>query len=412
MELEIQTPRWFRPLLDPSLRYLGARGGRGSGKSVAFAELAIERSLMERFDLVCVREVQKSLQQSVHKLLAGTIERLNAGAYFEVLDAVIRGPHGNRIIFQGMATTNAESIKSLDGFHAAWVEEAQTLSQRSLDMLRPTIRAPGSQIWFSWNPRQATDPVEAFMCGETSPPNSRVVHVNWDSNPWFPDVLREEMEWDLKNDPGKWAHIWKGEYLQMTEARVFKNWRIEEFERPTGTIFRLGADFGYSIDPSCLIRCSMDGRALYIDYEAWQLGCEIVNLPELFMSVPEAEKWPLAADSSRPETISHLRSHGFPKIAASVKGPGSVEEGIAWLQSMEIIVHPRCQHVIDELSTYCYKTDPLTGAVLPILADKNNHCIDAIRYGMEGARRAQKANKPTAPIIQRTFVPPSDGWML
>jgi phage terminase large subunit len=170
---------------------------------------------------------------------------------------------------------------------------------------------------------------------------------------------------------------------------VFKNWKIEEFpEFREGTIFRLGADWGYAIDPSVAVRCTIDGKRLYVDYEAHRIGCEIDELPDLFLQIPNAEKWPLIADSARPETISYMQKHGFPKIQAAIKGPRSLEEGVAFLQSFDIIVHPRCRHVIDELTLYSYKKDPLTGKVLPILEDKHNHCIDALRYACEGARRA------------------------
>jgi phage terminase large subunit len=118
------------------------------------------------------------------------------------------------------------------------------------------------------------------------------------------------------------------------------------------------------------------------------VGCEIVHTPDLFLTVPDSEKWPIVADSSRPETISHMRQNGFPKIMSAVKGPKSVEEGIEWLKSHDIIVHPRCTHTIDELTFYSYKTDPLTGKVLPILADRDNHLIDALRYACEASRRA------------------------
>jgi phage terminase large subunit len=188
--------------------------------------------------------------------------------------------------------------------------------------------------------------------------------------------------------------VWLGEYRRNSEARVFKNWSIEEFERPPGTIHRLGADWGFSVDPSTLIRCDIDGKRLYVDHEAYMVGCEIVNLPELFMTVPEAEKWPIVADSARPETISHMRKNGFPKIMAAVKGAKSLDEGVEFLQSFDIIVHPRCKHLIDELTLYSYKVDALTGKVLPILADKDNHVIDALRYACEGARRAAAVVKP------------------
>jgi phage terminase large subunit len=409
-DLVIDTPRVYVPLLGPA-RYKGAHGGRGSGKSHFFGEMLIERSIMEKTDAVCVREVQKSLKQSVKKLLEGKIEALNAGAYFDVQDAQIKSTHGGLIIFQGLQNHTADSIKSLEGFDIAWVEEAQSVSQRSLDMLRPTLRKPGSELWFSWNPSAATDPVDALLRCSEPPPGSVVVEANYMDNPWLPEELRDEMEYDKRRDPDKYAHIWLGQYQQNSEARVFKNWRIEEFERPEGTIHRLGADWGFSVDPSVLIRCDIQGNNLYVDYEAYQVGCEIVNLPELFMSVPDAEKWPITADSARPETISHMQKNGFPKIRPAIKGAKSLEEGVEFLKSFDIIVHPRCKHLIDELTLYKYKEDPLTGAILPILDDKDNHVIDALRYACEGARRAGKAPKPQPkPTIRRTVIG-GGAWM-
>lgn len=397
--LTIDTPRIFAPLLAGG-RYLGIEGGRGSGKSHFFAELMIEEHISEKQDSVCLREVQKSLEFSVKKLLESKIESMNAGAYFDVQDARIKAPHGGVIIFQGMQNHTAESIKSLEGFHRAWVEEAQTLSQNSLDLLRPTMRDPRSQIWFSWNPKHASDPVDQFFHGGEQYPGSIVVKANYYDNPRFPDVLRDEMEYDKRRDPDKYAHIWLGGYQQSSNARVFKNWRIEEFERPDGIVHRLGADWGFSVDPSVLIRCDIEGNRLYIDYEAYMVGCEIVNLPELFMSVPEAEKWPITADSARPETISHMRKNGFPKIMPAIKGAKSLEEGVEFLKSFDIIVHPRCKHLIDELTLYKYKEDPLTGQIMPILEDKDNHVIDALRYACEGARRAGvSAARPKVNII-------------
>ena len=402
-ELVIETPRIFKPLLG-SARYKGAWGGRGSGKSHFFAELLIERCILEKTDAVCVREVQQSLSQSVKKLLELKIDRMGVGHLFEILYDRIKTPNGGVIIFQGMATTTAESIKSLEGFDICWVEEAQSLSQRSLDLLRPTIRKENSELWFSWNPNFHTDPVDLLLRGDNLPPDSVVVKANYRDNPWLPDVLLAELEYDQKRDPDKFAHVWLGEYQRNSEARVFRNWRIEEFDRPPGTVYRLGADWGFSIDPSVLVRCDISGHNLYIDYEAYQIGCEINNLPHLFMSIPESEKWPITADSARPETISYMQKHGFPKILPAVKGARSIEEGIEFLKSFDIIVHPRCIHVIDELTLYSYKTDPMTSAVIPILADKDNHCIDAIRYACEGARRSVR--KITKQTEQESY-----GWM-
>ena len=379
------------PLLNPA-RYKGAHGGRGSGKSHFFAEMLIEEHIARpNQSSVCVREVQLSLNQSVKRLLAMKIEELGVGSYFDVQDKQIRSKHGDGlIIFQGMQNHTADSIKSLEGYDRAWVEEAQSLSQHSLDLLRPTIRKPNSELWFSWNPRKAEDPVDALLRGDTPPPDSTVVEVNYADNPWFPDVLREEMEYDRGRDRDKYNHVWLGKYLQNSEAQVFKNWSVQEFDTPMDATLRFGADWGFASDPTVLVRCFIIGRKLFIDYEAYAVGCEIVNIPDLFMTVPEAEKWPITADSARPETISHVKKHGFPRILPAVKGAKSLEDGIEWLKSFEIIVHPRCKHTIDELSLYSYKIDKLTEQVLPILEDKENHVIDALRYACEGVRRAKK----------------------
>lgn len=390
--LSIKTAEVFEPLLEPA-RYKGVHGGRGSGKSHFFAELLIEWQIREKVDAVCLREVQKSLKFSVKKLLEDKIRQMNAGAYFDIQNEQIKSIHGGVTIFQGMQDHTSDSIKSLEGFKVAWLEEAQSFSQNSLDLLRPTMRS-GSEIWVSWNPKRNTDPVDLLLRGETLPPRSIVVEANFMDNPWFPEELREEMEYDKRRDPDKYAHIWLGKYQQNSHARVFNNWKIEEFERPAGTVHRLGADWGFATDPSTLVRCDIEGNRLYVDYEAYAVGCEIVNLPELFMSVPESEKWPITADSARPETISHMQKNGFPKIRAAIKGAKSLEEGVEFLKSFDIVVHPRCTHVIDELTLYSYKTDPLDDQkVLPILADKDNHLIDALRYACEGARRALKTKE-------------------
>jgi phage terminase large subunit len=390
--LKINTPEWAMALLEPA-RYKAAFGGRGSGKSHAFAEMLIEAHIIDQSSRsVCVREVQKSLAQSVKRLLELKIEEMNAGAYFEVQEAVIKSKKGDGlIIFQGMQNHTADSIKSLEGYDRAWVEEAQSLSQRSLDLLRPTIRKPESELWFTWNPANESDPVDHLLRGPNPPPSATVIEVNYTDNPWFPDVLAAEMEYDKRRDPDKYAHVWLGKYLQNSSNRVFSNWRIDEFETPLDTVHRLGADWGFASDPTVLVRCHIVGRTLYIDYEAYMVGCEIIDTPELFLTVPESEKWPIVADSARPETVSHMKKHGFPKIMSAIKGPKSVEEGVEFLKTYDIVVHPRCVHTIDELTLYSYKTDPMTGKVLPILEDKKNHVIDALRYACEGVRRVQKS---------------------
>lgn len=402
--IRIPVPRVFGPLLEPS-RYKGAHGGRGSGKSHFFADHLIRRSLQTPgLRAVCVREVQRSLAQSVKRLLDDKITQLGLGREFRVLTTHIETPgDGGRISFEGMQNHTADSIKSLEGYDVAWVEEAQALSERSLTLLRPTIRKPGSELWFSWNPRSSKDPVDVLLRGKDKPPGAIVVEANYADNPWFPDVLRDEMEWDKRRDPEKYAHIWKGEYERRSESRVFKNWRVEEFETPADARFLFGGDWGYAQDPTVLVRSWLRERTLFVDHEAYKIGCEIDHTAALFDGLTcggcqppgackrpghgMARAWTITADSARPETISFVQRHGYPKVVAALKGPNSVNEGVAFLQGYDIVVHPRCQHTIDELTLYSWKTDPLTGEILPVLEDKKNHVIDSLRYATERIRR-------------------------
>jgi phage terminase large subunit len=317
-----------------------------------------------------------------------------------VQDRRILSKHGGVTIFEGMQNHTAESIKSLEGFDRAWFEEAQNASDKSLTLLRPTIRKPGSQLWFGWNPMQGTDPIDVLLRGEKPPPGA-----SWSGElhgqPVVAEVLREEMEYDRARDPDKYAHVWLGEYQRNSEARVFKNWKVEEFERPAGTVYRLGRGLGLLGRPERAGACAIEGQPLYVDHEAYMVGCEIVNLPELFMAVPEAEKWPITADSARPETISHMQKNGFPKIRAAIKGAKSSRTASSGCKSFDIVVHPRCKHLIDELTLYSYKTDPLTGEVLPVLEDKNNHVIDAC--ATPARVRGAPGRQPGRPLTARIF---------
>jgi phage terminase large subunit len=409
--LQRDVPPILRPLFSRA-RYKGAHGGRGSAKSWTFGLLALERSVTRKGQrIVCVREVQKSLEQSVKRLIEDLIQRFELGSLFRVLNTHIETPGDGVIIFQGMQNHTAESIKSLEGFDIAWVEEAQTLSQTSLDLLRPTIRKEGSEIWFSWNPRFPTDPVDALLRTGEPPPDSVVIEATFQDNPNFPDVLRQEMEYDRRRDPDKYNHIWLGGYQKSSEARVFRNWRVEEFETPEDAMFLFGSDFGFANDPDILVRGYIDsadpqkGGLLYIDHEVFKIGCELDDTPRLFdglvcgcdytrpdepCKAPEkhgfARNWQIVGDSARPETISYLQRHGYQKFEPAKKGPGSIEEGIKFLKMYDIIVHPRCTHAIDEFTNYSYKVHPQTGEITNVLQDKKNNVIDSLRYMVEPVR--------------------------
>jgi phage terminase large subunit len=397
-DLPIETAPVFAALLEPA-RYKGAYGGRGSGKSHFFADALIERAMLEPgLRAVCIREIQKSLDDSVKQLLEDKIARFGLDREFRVLNTHIETPGDGQIIFVGMQNHTAQSIKSLEGYQIAWVEEAQTLSQFSLNLLRPTIRGEASEIWFSWNPMRKTDPVDAFMRGPSAPvaPEAILVRASYRDNPWLTDTLRNDAARDLATDPDAYAHVWLGEYERKGAAAVFRDWRPgtpDEFRKPTSGVFYYGADWGFSADPTVLLRCYLEGRTLYVDREVFAVGCEIDATGDLFdkLDAGQARKWVITADSSRPETISYLQRHGFGLMRSARKGPNSVEEGIAFLKNYTIVVHPSCTHTLDELATYSYKTDRLTGDPTPVLEDKNNHCIDALRYAVESVRRGSSA---------------------
>lgn len=386
------------------VRHRAAWGGRGSAKSHSFGSGLVLRGVERPTRILCAREIQRSIDASVKQLLEDKIPAMgfgptNGDGFFESLKAEIRGRNGTTFKFAGLRT-NVDSIKSMEGIDIAYVSEARAVSQNSIQVLTPTVRSPGSEIWWDWNPGEAKDPIDVMFRGGTPPPGSIVRRVNYTENPWFPSELRQEMEWDRKRDPDKYAHIWLGEYQRNSEARVFNNWTTERFETPDDARLYFGADWGFSVDPSVLVRMFVgrmaegraiadpNGRTLFIDYEAYAVGCEIDNTPALFDRVPLSRKWPITADSARPETISYMNRQGF-TIGSAKKGAGSVEDGIEFMKSYDIVVHPRCTHVVDELSLYSWKVDPLTGQVLPVLADKDNHMIDAIRYALEATRRAK-----------------------
>lgn len=422
--LDIQTPRAFLPLLQPA-RYKGAKGGRGSGKSHFFGELAVEEAVTSHVRFACLRETQTSIKDSVKQLIEDKIRKLGVSHLFRITETEIRGPNDSLFIFKGLQNHTAASIKSLEGFNRAWVEEAQTISQRSLDIATPTFRTPGAEMWFSWNPNQPTDPIERMFSENEGDPDFICVEANYSDNPWFwGTALAKDMERDKRRDPDKYAHVWGGGYQTSSEARVFRNWKVEAFDTPADAVFRFGADWGFGSDPSVLVRAFLDGRTLYIDQCVSEAGVETDFVPFLFggtedddlnrrnaqalralseaqkarwTGIPQSTRWTITADSSRPEMVSYMRRHGF-KIISAIKGPGSLEDGIEFLKSFDIVVHPRCEATVGaELLRYSYKTDPLTGEVLPLLEDKDNHTIDALRYALEALRRAGKPAPPPPP---------------
>jgi len=240
--LTIQLPKWSECLFDESARYIAVKGGRGSGKSRSVATALNLRAAAKPLRILCVREIQKSIRDSSKRLLDDDAERNGLAGFYTSLETEIRGANGSLFLFSGLR--NNDSLKSLEGIDVCWVEEAQSISRTSLDTLIPTIRKPGSQLIFTWNPKLESDPIEEMFNRADPPPNTRLQTVNYVDNPWFPDVLKSEADYDLKRDPEKYNHVWMGGYLRNSESRVFRNWTVEEFEAPADALFRRLDDGG------------------------------------------------------------------------------------------------------------------------------------------------------------------------
>ena len=379
--------KWWQDRLYEPYRYKIIYGGRGSGKSYAVAETLIIKSLQKKHLILCGREFQNSIKESVHSLLTQRIEALNLRQYFEITRDEIRCLRTNsRFIFKGLKT-NIDSIKSMAGITILWIEEADTLSLESWRVIEPTIREPSSEIWCTFNPKHESDILyRTFLSGE-SPKNSYVVKVNYTDNPYFPDVLREQMEALKIKDFGMYRHVWEGECLKNSEAQVFKqdiHWIIDDFEEPENIHKYFGLDFGFSQDPTVGIRCYIIDNFLYITHEAYKRYLEIDEIGKFFEKhLPDFNEYTIYADNSRPDNISFIERQGY-YIKPVEKGKGSIEDGIEYLKTFDkIIIHKRCVETIKEYSNYSYKVDERSGDITNNIEDKYNHCIDALRYALE-----------------------------
>lgn len=221
MELNCEFPEKLGFLFKPS-RYKVARGGRGSGKSWGFARAILILGMQKKMRVLCAREVQKSIKQSVYKLLCDQIEALGLSSFYETLATEIRGKNGSEIVFNGLSDQTADSIKSFEGCNIVWVEEGQSVSDRSWNILIPTIRAQGSEIWVTYNPELETDPTHVRFVMQ--PPDDCVsVLMNWRDNPWFPEVLEKERQDCLKRDPEGYKNIWEGECKPAVTGAIYYN---------------------------------------------------------------------------------------------------------------------------------------------------------------------------------------------
>jgi phage terminase large subunit len=320
--LRIDTAAVFEPLLAPA-RYKAAHGGRGSGKSHFFAGKLIEDALCEPGESgeglrsVCIREVQKDLAQSSKALIEAKLRDFGVGEAqgFKVFRDVIQTPRDGLVIFKGMQDYTAESIKSLEAFKRAWWEEAQSATGHSLSLLRPTIRAPGSELWFSWNARRKTDPVDLLFRGEETPTGAQVVQANWRDNPWFTAELEQERLDCLRMQPDQYDHIWEGGYITVAEGAYFARQLAEC--KGQGRIGKLSAD------PLMTLRAWWDigGTGAKADACAIWIG-QFVGQEVRVLDYYEAVGQPLAAH------VAWLRASGYEKALCVLPHDGAANDKV------------------------------------------------------------------------------------
>lgn len=394
----IELPPKLLPVFAPKrgdLRYRGAYGGRGSGKSFTFAKLAAVWGVVEPLRILCTRELQVSIKESFHAELKSAIASTPwlAAAYDVGID-YIRGKNGTEFIFRGLRH-NIGAIKGLAQIDLCIVEEAEDIPEASWVDLEPTIRAPLSEIWVVWNPRTDGSPVDRRFV-KSKPPRAMIAEMNYMDNPWFPLVLEEQRAHQrLTFDDATYAHIWEGAYLTRTDAQVFAGkFRIADFEPGADWDGPYnGLDFGFAQDPTAAVKCWIYDQRLWIEHEAGRVGLELDDTADYVNArVPEFAEHAVRADCSRPESISYLKRHGIPRIEGVKKGPGSVEDGVEHIKSyLEVVIHSRCAEVQGEFRKYAYKVDRHSGDILPVIVDANNHYIDAIRYALEPVMRLKNS---------------------
>lgn len=384
-----ELPPAFQKLWIPQ-RHKFLFGGRDSAKSWSIGQYLLWLSHTEQKRILCTREYQSSIKHSVHRLLKDLITRLNLNQYFYITDNSIVGKvHGSEFLFKGIHE-DPDEIKSTEGVDVAWLEEAEKTTADSLNILIKTIRKPGSEIIASWNPERENSPIDV-RGRKNTPEDTFLFPVSWRDNPFHSPEMEKERLYTLQYDPDNYDWVWEGGYRKISYAAIFRNRvTIEEFEAPEGTRHYFGADWGFSDDPTVLIRCFIQDECLFIEHEVYGYRTELDDIPALFDQVPGAREWPIKADCSRPETISYIRRKGF-NISAAEKWKGSVEDGIAHIKAFKkVVIHKRCLKIAQEARLYCYKTDPRQvdekgkPVILPEIKDGNDHGWDSVRYSLDG----------------------------
>lgn len=382
---KMHIPEAMVPLWTGGYEHYALYGGRGGAKSHGIAEPIVHRTFNRKRTVVCGREFQNSIDNSVKSLIEQKINKMGMSVYYKVTDRSIEHVgNGSKFSFIGMAR-NPESAKSFEGCDVFWGEEAQTFSKHSVELIIPTIRAEGSELFWSWNPRDEDDEVDQLFRGIEPPENSYIACVGWEDNPWFYKTrMPSERRRMLRVSPKRYAHIWGGGYDEDPDTSVFQNWSVGAMEIPPKAIPRFGLDFGFATDPNFIVKLyvieELDTIYFAQEAQAHKLGNN--KLFDFITQITEAEDYEIIADSARPETIDYLVGKGL-NIVGARKGAGSVKNGLNWMQGYHLRIHPDCVHMQEEVRKYKWHVDS-KGRPMPMPAPyQNDHGIDASRYAIE-----------------------------
>ena len=376
--------KFLDTLFVEGIRHKALHGGRGSAKSWSVGTYLPIKASQKRKRIVCARQFQNSIRDSSKELIEKRIRALGMANQFTITDRyIVHDGTQSQFIFVGLER-NVESIRSLEGADIVWIEEARTISAKSMEILLPTVRAAGSELIWTWNPVNATDPVDAYFRKGKPPPRSIVTQVSFRDNPFFEATeMPNEMQVLKDGNFARYKHVWEGEYDVSYETKVFTNVRVGRPDVPPNTAPYYGMDFGFGSDPSFVVKVFVlyAQKQLYIAAES-SGRVTMDQLPHLVRSVTREDGNLVKCDSSQPGTIEFLQSRGINAQPAK-KGPGSVKSGILWLQGFEIIIDPNCEKMQEEAHLYSWMTDKLTNQALSTPVDAYNHGWDATRYAME-----------------------------
>lgn len=377
----IEIPEEYERLFDKDWREAAVYGGRFSMKSHTVARYLLIRARMEKTRILCAREFQNSIAESSHQLLSDLIE-LYELRDFDVTDkSIVNKVNGSDFLFKGLHH-NEQNIKSTEGIDIAWIEEAQTVSASSIEILTPTVRKPGSQLIYTYNRLLEDDPIHKRLVLEGRP-NTLIIHCNYDIALKYgvvPDVILNEIEDDKLNRPALYKHKWLGEPSTM-ERKIYRDWNFVETIPHEARLERYGLDFGYSNDPTAIVAIYYYNGGYILDEVAYQKGLTNKQIADILSPLPRAV---ITADSAEPKSIDELRLHGL-TVMPTVKGKDSVNQGIQYVQRQRISVTQRSQNIIEEYKRYLWMEDK-DGKIVNKPEHEWSHSMDAIRYGFDGLR--------------------------